>query len=306
MPLGFANNIFTASSTTAGADWANWDGSKDSTITVNELTNGSNYGRWLGFCDFNDDYGLAFGIENQSGGTADDIVYAKLQNSDDTLTYSGQAVHITTSTSSFSNEKGTIVKTNGGNIYASFDVGSSGRIYSISGSTVTQHTAFSQTRTNPNYNRMFRQPGSNVYSNISGMPTGELVTLTDNGNSSSESTGTETGLRNPGSSGTGMYWRNNSYIIPGFVDKDTPIRLQVDPTPASGSASSANFGICSPQGFVVIGDSKFFSVPFLNFILQEIVPFSSSRRTLTLCPIGAKSAYPLASIASFGQALTHE
>ena len=154
MPLGFANNIFTASSTTAGADWANWDGSKDSTITVNELTNGSNYGRWLGFCDFNDDYGLAFGIENQSGGTADDIVYAKLQNSDDTLTYSGQAVHITTSTSSFSNEKGTIVKTNGGNIYASFDVGSSGRIYSISGSTVTQHTAFSQTRTNPNYNRM--------------------------------------------------------------------------------------------------------------------------------------------------------
>ena len=75
------------------------------------------------------------------------------------------------------------------------------------------------------------------------MPTGELVTLTDNGNSSSESTGTETGLRNPGSSGTGMYWRNNSYIIPGFVDKDTPIRLQVDPTPASGSAGDTGLPV---------------------------------------------------------------
>ncbi len=37
-------------------------------------------------------------------------------------------------------------------------------------------------------------------------------------------------------------------------------------------------------------DTKFFSVPFLNFIFQEIVPFSSSLLTLTLCPIGAKSA----------------
>ena len=27
-----------------------------------------------------------------------------------------------------------------------------------------------------------------------------------------------------------------------------------------------------------------------NFVFQEIVPFSSSRLTLTLCPIGAKSA----------------
>ena len=42
--------------------------------------------------------------------------------------------------------------------------------------------------------------------------------------------------------------------------------------------------------FVVIGETKSLVVPFLNFIFQEIVPFSSSRLTLTLCPIGAKSA----------------
>jgi len=33
---------------------------------------------------------------------------------------------------------------------------------------------------------------------------------------------------------------------------------------------------------VVIGETKFFSVPFLNLILQEIFPFSSSLLTLTL------------------------
>ena len=44
----------------------------------------------------------------------------------------------------------------------------------------------------------------------------------------------------------------------------------------------ANFGINSPHGFVVIGDTKSFVVPFLNLIFQEIVPFSSSRLTLTL------------------------
>ena len=51
------------------------------------------------------------------------------------------------------------------------------------------------------------------------------------------------------------------------------------------------------QGLVVIGETKSFSVPFLNLIFQEIVPFSSSLLTLTLWPIGAKSAYPRTSIA---------
>ena len=73
-----------------------------------------------------------------------------------------------------------------------------------------------------------------------------------------------------------------------------------------GVSASANFGMNFPQGFVVIGDTKFFSVPFLNLILQEIVPFYSSLLTLTLWPIGAKSAYPLTSIAWLGHALTHE
>ena len=52
----------------------------------------------------------------------------------------------------------------------------------------------------------------------------------------------------------------------------------------------ANFGINFPHGLVVIGETKSFVVPFLNLIFQEMVPFSSSRLTLTLCPIGAKSA----------------
>ena len=231
MPLGFANNIFTASSTTAGADWANWDGTNDSTITVTSITTGSNYGRWIGFCDFNDDYGLVFATHNKSGASNDDIVYAKLQNSDDTLTYSGQAVHLTTSGTTFSSEHGSIVKTNGGNIFANIgDLGDGARIYSISGSTVTQHTNFDSSSTESSKNcQFFRQPSSNVYVNLQNQAIGELVTLTDNGNSSSDSTGTETGLANPSSD----WFFSKNYIIPGFVDEDTPIRLK-SPTADNG------------------------------------------------------------------------
>ena len=242
MPIGFAKSILTGGAGT-GVDWANWDGSKDSTITVSSLTNSTDYGRWLGFCDFNDDYGLAFGIENQSGGTNDDIVYAKIQNSGDTLTYSGQAVHFTTSSSSWTNEQGAILKTNGGNIWATFNAGSlDSRVYSISGSTVTQHTAFAeQFYTNQN-STMFRQPGSNVYANCNTMPQGELSTLVDNGDSSSNASVPITQLRNPSGAG-GMYYFSSSYIVPGFVDQDTPIRLQSATSPESGDSGDTGIPV---------------------------------------------------------------
>jgi hypothetical protein len=49
-----------------------------------------------------------------------------------------------------------------------------------------------------------------------------------------------------------------------------------------GGGTSASLGIAVPQGLVVIGDRKFFSVPFRYLIFQAIVPFSSSRMTRTL------------------------
>ena len=49
-----------------------------------------------------------------------------------------------------------------------------------------------------------------------------------------------------------------------------------------GDGSADNSGMYSPHGLVVIGEQKFFSVPFLNLIFHEIVPFSSSLRALTL------------------------
>ena len=226
MPIGFAKSILTGGAGT-GVDWANWDGSNDSTITVSSLTHSPRYGRWIGFCDFNDDYGLIFGIENlnpDSGANYDKIVYAKLQNSSDTLTYSGQATHITTASTAYTDTKGIIVKTNGGNIYAAFNVSGDARIYSISDSTVTQHTAFSNTNSGTR-GYFYRQPGSDVFVNHNSMPSGELVTLTDNGNSSSDSTGTETIFEYP--TGTdNLYFYSDSYIVPGFTDANTIMKLQ--------------------------------------------------------------------------------
>jgi len=57
-----------------------------------------------------------------------------------------------------------------------------------------------------------------------------------------------------------------------------------------GPGTSASLGIAVPQGLVVMGERKFFSVPLRNLIRQAIVPFCSSRTTRTLWPSGAKSA----------------
>jgi hypothetical protein len=73
-----------------------------------------------------------------------------------------------------------------------------------------------------------------------------------------------------------------------------------------GAGTSASLGMACPQGLVVMGERKFFSVPLRNLILQAIVPFFSSRWTRTLWPSGAKSAYPRISIAFCGQAFTQE
>ena len=59
---------------------------------------------------------------------------------------------------------------------------------------------------------------------------------------------------------------------------------------AFGAGTLASFGIAWPQGFVVMGERKFFSVPLRNLMRQAMVPWRSSRCTRTLCPSGAKSA----------------
>src|SRR5215472_45022 len=72
-----------------------------------------------------------------------------------------------------------------------------------------------------------------------------------------------------------------------------------------GASYSAG-DLIEPHGVVLIGETKFFSRPSRNLIFQEMVALSSSRRTRTLWPRGAKSAYPRQSIANCGQALTQE
>ena len=117
------------------------------------------------------------------------------------------------------------------------------RVYSISGSTVTQHTAFAESFYTDYNSTMFRQPGSNVFSHPYAQATGELSTLVDNGNSSSNATAIITQLRNPANSGSGMYYLNSNDIVPGFVDKDTPIRLQVEPDPDPGYPGDAGLPV---------------------------------------------------------------
>jgi hypothetical protein len=70
----------------------------------------------------------------------------------------------------------------------------------------------------------------------------------------------------------------------------SPYRSWLSRISLLGAGTSASLGIAVPQGLVVMGDRKFFSVPLRNLILQAIVPFCSSRWTRTLCPNGAKSA----------------
>src|SRR5262249_62107358 len=58
---------------------------------------------------------------------------------------------------------------------------------------------------------------------------------------------------------------------------------------ALGASYSAG-DLIEPHGVVLIGETKSFSRPSRNLIFQEMVAFSSSRRTRTLWPKGAKSA----------------
>src|SRR5207244_11622347 len=76
---------------------------------------------------------------------------------------------------------------------------------------------------------------------------------------------------------------------------------------SSGRGASYSAGpLIDPQGVVRIGDTKFFSRPSRNLSRHETVAFASSRSTRTLCPRGAKSAYPRTSMAFCGQAFTQE
>ena len=81
MPLGFANNIFTASSTTAGADWSAWDGSSD--VTQDTVSFSGDVEHFLSFEWFDETYneslyfhnrGINVTLKPQSDPTASKIV----------------------------------------------------------------------------------------------------------------------------------------------------------------------------------------------------------------------------------------
>ena len=71
---------------------------------------------------------------------------------------------------------------------------------------------------------------------------------------------------------TGRYLREGKWQIMIHGESYKPIVAE------AAKKSADNSGIYSPHGLVVIGEQKFFSVPFLNLIFHEIVPFSSSLR----------------------------
>ena len=84
---------------------------------------------------------------------------------------------------------------------------------------------------------------------------------------------------------TGKYADNKSFKI--SVSNVTGFRAKVQ-YQSAGTNKYAD--VLIKDNAFRIGDTKFFSRPSRNLIFQEMVPFSSSRRTRTLWPKGAKSA----------------
>lgn len=212
MPFGFKGNILTTSSAATGANaFVDYDGSNDQTFTRNAAVQG-----FLGFAAFNDEYGVSLHITDAGGQSSDLIRYDVLRNNSGTLSIANQdQSFLTTGTSNYTNFKANIVPTNSGNIYAYTDSGgSSAATLSISGSTVTLHTLFNSTQSTGNGGYMFRRPSSDAYVNM--LERGaEVMTLTDNGNSSSTSTGSESSV-----SSSDMFF-NNARAVNGFKDANT-------------------------------------------------------------------------------------
>ena len=213
MPIGFAKSILAQGTTATGAnEFLNYDGSNDQTITRNAAVKG-----FIGAGPLSDEYAVSFHITDAGGSSMDLIRYDVLRNNSGTFSISSQEnAWLTTGSSNYTNFGMHIAETNAGNLFAHKNDISNPRaaIFSLSGSTVTKHTDFNANMTASQGGRIHRRPGTDEFVNINGRGT-EIVTLTDNGNSSSMSTGTETTI-----SSDEMFY-NNARSIHGFKDANT-------------------------------------------------------------------------------------
>jgi hypothetical protein len=251
MPIGFSNSILGTGAGSTASNWAAWDGSNDSTYDIDTLVGGTNVTQqWLGFCAFSDTHGVTASISG-AGGTRY-INYHVLKNSNDTVTSPGNATGLNTGGSTFGNSaqdsRGFLTQTNGGNILSSWGNAATNdtQILSISGDTVTAHTAFNagslggDTRAN----FIFRRPGTNVFNILNdGGNRGYKMTLTENGNSSSAAIGADITVNGD------FYYEGRTF--PGHVDANTmlmstgadasaiqPIKIEFDET---GSQTAGTF-----------------------------------------------------------------
>lgn len=228
MPIGFAKSILAQGTTATGAnEFLNYDGSNDQTFTRNAAVLG-----FLGAGALSDEYAVSFHVTDAGGSSNDLIRYDVLRNNSGTLSISSQDnAWLTTSSSSYTNFGMHIAETNAGNLFAHKNDMSNPRaaIFSLSGSTVTKHTDFNASMTE-NSGRIHRRPGTDQFVNITDNGA-EIVTLTDNGNSSSMSTGAGTNI-----STSNMFY-NNGRAIHGFKDANTVLMWksisQTSPTPVT-------------------------------------------------------------------------
>jgi len=215
MPIGFAKSILAQGTTATGANaFLDYDGSNDQTFTRNAAVQG-----FLGFAAFNDEYGVSMHITDAGGASNDLIRYDVLRNNSGTLEMSSQEQSwVTTTTNNYTDFIAKVVPTNSGNIFVYADAlsNNTGGTFSISGATVTKHNTFGVDGNfaKGNGGRMYRRPGSDVYVNMLSRG-GQVVTLTDNGNSSSTSSGAGSNVAN-----SDMFY-NNARGVNGFKDANT-------------------------------------------------------------------------------------
>ena len=225
MPIGFANHILAQGTTSTTNSFLGYDGSNDQTFTRNAAVQG-----FLGFAAFNDEYGVSMHITDAGGSSNDLIRYDVLRNNSGTLSITSQDQTISTSNSStYSGFNANIVPTNSGNIYA-FSPASpnnTANIFSISGATVTRHDTFNSAQDQGNGGRMYRRPGTDQYVHMRQRAT-SILTVTDNGNSSS--TSNSTGI----TFSTGDMFYNNARMVNGFKDANTVIQWKtIENSPSS-------------------------------------------------------------------------
>lgn len=287
MPIGFAKSILAQDTTATGANsFVGWDGSNDDTFTRNAAVKG-----FLGFAPFNDEYGISMVIIGTGNFSQDLIRYDVLRNNSGTLSIANQdQSYVTTGANNYSNFNANIHPTNGGNIYTHVNAGSTNdaAILSISGSTVTKHTAFNSPQETGIGGRMFRRPGTDQFIHVLSR-SAQIMTLTDNGNSSSASMGSDSYVES-----SDMYY-NNARAIHGFKDANTvlfwksiddgggtnidsivPFELdltttgsQSPPTPVSG-VSAVNLDLGSTTNTIDFGNagtSAFDTTDFNNTLM---------------------------------------